>query len=70
MTGEADLSARLCALGIQEAQCTLSVSHDDLAGGGVVAHVVRIVELLDALNRRQRSRVENIDAVGAAVGHE
>src|SRR2546427_4470054 len=46
---------------------SVSVPDVHLARAGVIADVVGVIQSLDALDARERSPVEDIDAVGAAV---
>src|SRR2546427_3793915 len=46
---------------------SVSVPDVHLARAGVIADVVGVIESLDALDARERSPVQDIDAVGAAV---
>src|SRR6266496_951099 len=67
MSGKPDIARRVTGRGIERAQRALSVSDVHLTRAGVVADVVGIIKPLDALDARERSPVQDIDAVGAAV---
>src|SRR6266702_356298 len=67
MSGKPDIVRRVTRRGIERAQRALSVSDVHLPCAGVIADVVGIIKPLDALDARERSPVQDIDAVGAAV---
>src|SRR6266704_5882555 len=67
MSGKRDIARRAACRGIERAQRAVSVPDVHLARAGVVADVVGIIQSLDVLDARERSPVQDIDTVGAAV---
>src|SRR6266705_1480444 len=67
MSGKPDIARRAACRGIERAQRAVSVPDVHLARAGVIADVVGVIESLDALDARERTPVQDIDAVGAAV---
>src|SRR5437667_4010209 len=67
MSGKPDIARRAACRGVEPAQRAVSVPDVHLARAGVIADVVGVIQSLDALDARERSPVEDIDAVGAAV---
>src|SRR5207253_6712825 len=67
MRGKRDIARRVASRGIERAQRAVSVPDVHLARAGVIADVVGVIQSLDALDARERSPVEDIDAAGAAV---
>src|SRR6266700_8332822 len=67
MSGKPDIARRAACRGIERAQRAVSVPDIHLARAGVIADVVGVIQSLDALDARERSPVQDIDTVGAAV---
>jgi len=67
MSGEPDIARRGACRGVERAQRAVSVPDVHLARAGVIADVVGVIQSLDALDARERSPVQDIDAVGAPV---
>src|SRR5438309_4960426 len=67
MSGKPEIVRKAACRGIECAQRAVSVPDVHRPRAGVITDVVGVIQSLDALDARERSPVEDIDAAGAAV---